>query len=337
MFKFDTPVIIYNDGTIRWLALTKAFSSCKLDITYFPFDTQICKLTFGSWTRDVHKLNLSFYQGLEEADLEKYTKSGEWEMVSADAERRSIKYNCCPFPFPDLTFKMKMKRLPRFYIVNLIIPCGILALLAALSFLCPPESGERLSLVITILLGMTVFMLIFASSIPPTSEVTPVIGKYFIAVVCEISLSLIFTCGSLKLFHHFPDTEIPRWLKKAMFTYIGRVLCHDSSGSTKKSNSGGTSSFANCRHKITEEEILENGYIEESDAKFVRNISPMEISFKGMGKITNHLDEHWNYHRRKHEWHQLVRLLDKLFFWLFTLTIFISSMTMFLMPELHSE
>ena len=110
MFKFDTPVIIYHNGTIRWLALTKSLTSCKIDITYFPFDTQICKFTFGSWTRDAHKLDLKFYQGLEKADLMKYTKNGEWKMVSADAERRLIKYDCCPFPMPDLTFKFKIKR-----------------------------------------------------------------------------------------------------------------------------------------------------------------------------------------------------------------------------------
>ena len=47
-----------------------------------------------------------------------------------------------------------------------------------LVFCLPPESGEKVSLGVTVLLAMTVYQLLIAETIPPTSEVIPLIGGY---------------------------------------------------------------------------------------------------------------------------------------------------------------
>lgn len=46
----DTNVRLHYNGEITWdtPAITK--SSCEVDVSYFPFDSQECNLTFGSWT-----------------------------------------------------------------------------------------------------------------------------------------------------------------------------------------------------------------------------------------------------------------------------------------------
>lgn len=49
-------------------------------------------------------------------------------------------------------------------------------MVALLSFFLPPESGEKISLGITVLLSLTVFLLLVAETMPPTSAV-PVVGK----------------------------------------------------------------------------------------------------------------------------------------------------------------
>ena len=74
-------------------------------------------------------------------------------MVSMPAKRNSITYSCCTTPYVDITYTIHIKRRVLFYLNNLIIPCIILAALTTLSFYLPPESGERVSLVITVLLG----------------------------------------------------------------------------------------------------------------------------------------------------------------------------------------
>ena len=47
-----------------------------------------------------------------------------------------------------------------------------------LVFFLPPESGEKVSLSVTVLLAMTVYQLLIAETIPATSEVIPLIGKH---------------------------------------------------------------------------------------------------------------------------------------------------------------
>ena len=55
-----------------------------------------------------------------------------------------------------------------------------------LVFMLPPESGEKVSLGVTVLLSMTVYQLLIAETIPPTSEVIPLIGKCACIVILAI-------------------------------------------------------------------------------------------------------------------------------------------------------
>lgn len=87
-------------------------------------------------------------------------------------------------------------------------------------FRFPPESGERVSLTITILLGMTVFMLIFINSIPASSEVVPLIGKYFASSLMLIATSLIGTCVTLTLYHRNPSIQPSGRLQHLVFRIL---------------------------------------------------------------------------------------------------------------------
>lgn len=61
------------------------------------------------------------------------------------------------------------------------------AVLSLLSFFLPSEAGERITLVITNMLALTVFMLIVADILPATSEVVPLISIYFTSILIEVS------------------------------------------------------------------------------------------------------------------------------------------------------
>jgi len=49
--------------------------------------------------------------------------------------------------------------------------------LTCLTFYLPTESGEKVSLGLTVLLSFSVFMLLIAEAMPATSEFIPLIGK----------------------------------------------------------------------------------------------------------------------------------------------------------------
>jgi len=70
-----------------------------------------------------------------------------------------------------------MRRKPLFYVFNMILPCLLITLVALLGFYIPNDSGEKVSMGITTLLSMTVFLMLVTESMPPTSDVLPLVGQ----------------------------------------------------------------------------------------------------------------------------------------------------------------
>ena len=48
----QSKAMVRHDGNVFWPPPAKLRSSCKIDITYFPFDDQCCSMKFGSWAYD---------------------------------------------------------------------------------------------------------------------------------------------------------------------------------------------------------------------------------------------------------------------------------------------
>ena len=169
--------MVTNTGNVFWPPPAKLRSSCKIDITYFPFDDQKCKMKFGSWTYDGFQVDVT--NRSTTVDLSNYVFSGEWELLKIYGIRNEMRYQCCDEPYPDVTFTIQMRRRTLYYLFNIIFPCLWLTVLSLLGFWLPPDSGEKITLGITVLLAFSVFMLLIAESMPATSEFVPLIGEYF--------------------------------------------------------------------------------------------------------------------------------------------------------------
>ena len=70
-----------------------------------------------------------------------------------------------------------LKRKHRFYTINLVLPCAMLSSLTLVTFLSPPDQGEKISLGISILLSFSVFMLSLSENMPKTSDSLPLLGE----------------------------------------------------------------------------------------------------------------------------------------------------------------
>ena len=58
-----------------------------------------------------------------EGDLSNYQSNGEFDLVDFSAKRNVQNYSCCPEPYPDITYTIRLRRRPMFYVFNLILPC----------------------------------------------------------------------------------------------------------------------------------------------------------------------------------------------------------------------
>ena len=62
--------------------------------------------------------------------------------------------------------------------------------MSVLGFYFPPESGEKVTLEITILMSLTFFMNVVSDMQPPSSE-TPLIGTYFSCIMIMVASSVV--------------------------------------------------------------------------------------------------------------------------------------------------
>ncbi|CAH1792588.1 unnamed protein product [Owenia fusiformis] len=214
---------VTSDGNIHWYIPTRFISTCKMEVQNFPYDIQICKLKFGSW--GFSGLELDLRCKTDSADLASYESNGEWDVMSVNAERHSILYNCCPEPYIDVTYYIKIKRKPLYYTFNVILPCMFIMLISPFSFLVSPGCGERIQLSVTLVLSLTVFMLFVAEQLPVQSEILPLVGQYFTVAMLALTISNVSSIISVQFYHRGSNNDkLPRVLK-LMAIKMAHLVC----------------------------------------------------------------------------------------------------------------
>ncbi|XP_060057009.1 neuronal acetylcholine receptor subunit alpha-6-like [Erinaceus europaeus] len=218
-----TKALVKYDGMITWTPPAIFKSSCPMDITFFPFDHQNCSLKFGSWTYDKAEIDLLIIGS--KVDMNDFWENSEWEIVDASGYKHDIKYNCCEEIYTDITYSFYIRRLPMFYTINLIIPCLFISFLTVLVFYLPSDCGEKVTLCISVLLSLTVFLLVITETIPSTSLVIPLVGEYLLFTMISVTLSIVVTVFVLNIHYRTPTTHtIPRWVKVAFLQLLPQVL-----------------------------------------------------------------------------------------------------------------
>lgn len=221
---FPTNVVVFHNGECFWVPPGMFKSTCQIDIAWFPFDDQKCKLKFGSWTHDGRFLDLQL-DNPDGGDISSFIRNGEWKLIAMPVELNVVSYECCPEIYLDATYTIHIRRRTLYYGFNIIIPCVLISALSLLLFILPPDAGEKISLGVTILLSLMVFLLLVAETMPPTSDAVPLIGVYFACIMVTCSVSVVLTVWVLNYHHRSPETHtMPNWVRKGICGWLAYVL-----------------------------------------------------------------------------------------------------------------
>ncbi|CAF0811409.1 unnamed protein product [Adineta ricciae] len=126
-------------------------------------------------------------------------------------------FNIASFPF--------IRRRTLYYVINIVVPCVLISFMTVLGFLLPPDSGEKLTLQITILLSIVMFSLVISGIIPASSTALPTIVTYFTTLMCMCTMSVVATVVVLALHHrNAKNHTMPIWIRVYINQYLAWFL-----------------------------------------------------------------------------------------------------------------
>ncbi|CAB3400263.1 unnamed protein product [Caenorhabditis bovis] len=217
LVSFYSNVVVEHTGDMLWVPPAVYKSSCLIDVEYFPFDEQVCSLTFGSWSFGNDELQLSYLSGKRHAELNDYLPSGIWDLTDAPgllSQSRS-----------KISYLIKIRRKSLFYTVILIMPTVLMAFLSMMVFYLPAESSEKITLAISILLALVVFLLVVSKILPPTSSTIPLLAKYLLMTFIMNMVTIMVSVIIINVYFRGPATHIMQdWVKIVFLKYLPMLL-----------------------------------------------------------------------------------------------------------------
>ncbi|CAF4830265.1 unnamed protein product, partial [Rotaria sp. Silwood1] len=248
--KFDPTMkvnaVVQHNGDILYVPPVLFKSICSFDIAGFPFvsikkekvfqlyrifiligclflDTQYCTLKFGPWTYDDFGINLTAESS--KGQLDAYVKSAEWDLEDFSATNNRTKYDCCPNVYPYVLYTIQIRRRSLYYFTNIVVPCFLISCMTLLGFLLAPDSGEKLTLQVTILLTVVMFSLLLSEIMPPSSNAIPIITIYFMCIMIMSAVSVVASVIVISLhFRNSKNYTMPLWVRKYICNYLAWLL-----------------------------------------------------------------------------------------------------------------
>ncbi|XP_060594555.1 acetylcholine receptor subunit beta-like 1 [Ruditapes philippinarum] len=222
--SYMSNCLVFKDGTVNWIPPAIYKSSCKIDVQYFPFDEQNCDLKFGSWTFLDHQLNFSFYKKVSHFDVSDYLTNGAWDIVEGDAEIKKTSTGKTNEFKAMVIFRLRLRRKTLFYTVNLIIPCVLISFVTLSVFILPADAGEKITLCISILLALVVFLLLISKILPPSLTI-PLISQYLLFTFIMNILAIVSTVIVINRNYRTPRThQMPYWVRLVFLNFLPRIM-----------------------------------------------------------------------------------------------------------------
>ncbi|XP_078025246.1 uncharacterized protein LOC117254046 [Epinephelus lanceolatus] len=337
-----TPyVYLLNTGRVFDDKPIRVISSCRLVIYTFPFDIQNCTLTFGSYLHfasDVRMIQGTTAEEILEESLDVMETNGEWELAGIGIAPHALALE--DGSYSEIKYHIILKRRPLLYVVNLLIPSCFLITVDLFSFLLPPQSVDRSSFKMTLILGYTVFLLIMNDLLPVTGDTTPLINVFFSVSLALMVASLLETVFITNIqFSSSQYSAVPKWLSVLVLRYLALVVCLPPK---KKSNR--VTVFLNPSHgepamrssigdisAIYPESVFSDKPPEKLPAAPQSPPDPVLDELRKLSKdllsIRLQMDKHFKGSSTSEEWQMVGIVIDRLLFGLYIIFIVVSFIT----------
>ncbi|XP_071041885.1 acetylcholine receptor subunit alpha-like 1 [Parasteatoda tepidariorum] len=277
-------------------------------------------------------------------DLSEFYLSVEWDIMAVPAVRTEKFYSCCEEPYPDITFNITLRRKTLFYTVNLIIPCVFISFLSILVFYLPSDSGEKVSLSISIVLSLGVFFLLLSEIIPPTSLTVPLLGKYLLFTMILVSFSVFVTIAVLNVNFRSPSThKMAPWVRRVFIEMLPKLLCMQRPDNSDLDDPGKSDSnnYHHQHHPHLVDFAEKPGVLDYECGSYspypvdelhvglqpdingsldgIKTSPDVERAVLNVRFIAQHMENLDSFSDIESDWQYVAMVLDRLFLWIFTI------------------
>jgi nicotinic acetylcholine receptor len=232
--SFKSNILLDENGTLMWIPCSIYKSSCTIDVNYFPFDEQSCEMIYGSWTYNGDEVQLQPYiPNFVKVDLSDYEKSGTWDVVGVPGNFTTAFDIKEGHNVSKAVLTIVMRRKTLFYTVNLILPCALVSVLSMFVFYLPSTAGEKVTMSVSILLALVVFLQVLVTNLlPPSSISLPLFAKYLLFTVLMDVCCILNTIIVLNWNFKTPRTHtMPQWVRTVFLEYLAKMLMMERPGS----------------------------------------------------------------------------------------------------------
>lgn len=194
---------ISSDGFIQNERRIQGYFGADLNFKKFPFDSQVLSISAIPYFDDT----MVTLRGLEPA--EEWTRSlnfTDWSMTetSGSATSSNFKSSSWENSYSTYNINISLQRLPNYYVIKILIPVFVMAVLALASFLLSPTTEDydpRLSFTVTLLLTVVAYTFIAGDDLPILSYLT--FTDMFLVIsfiVCVLAVLAILAERSFKVY-----------------------------------------------------------------------------------------------------------------------------------------
>ncbi len=222
----ETTLLVEREGRVLWVPPARLKAFCKIDLRFWPFDRQECKLKFGSWTSHGQQLDLGLYRNLTHVEnLQFYTNNREWKVLTSHAATSNLTYDCCQEPYPDVTFVLDLVRDSPGYRSVIVLPCLVIMLMTICCFLLPPTAGEKVVINGFAFLASIAYLVYFASTLPFHTSDVPIIVMFYSNTTALIGIGLLLNVTCISMARERKYSGPPKFLKMLFSGSVGKCLC----------------------------------------------------------------------------------------------------------------
>ncbi|XP_071487249.1 uncharacterized protein [Diadema antillarum] len=207
-----TFLLARSNGEIDWYFPAILTAACTMNITYFPYDTQKCHLTFGPWSLTTDLIN--FTHALE--DFNPFRRNGVWSLEKTLVEDRIVHSCCDNRTWSSIRYTLYIHRESGFYTHTIIIPSVLLTTLLVLVCWLHPASGEKVTLAVSNLLALILFQQLVADRMPPSGETTSIMVNFFVMMIGLSCAEVLTATLVLRVYHHGGRSRLPGWVARIM-------------------------------------------------------------------------------------------------------------------------